>query len=1006
MNEDPPFEVPAVDEYSYRLLTLPNGIQALLIHDSTADKAAAAVDVRTGSLSDPDDIQGLAHFTEHMLFYSSAKYPLEDEYSKFISQHGGKTNAYTSNESTQYHFDVSWDALPDALDRFAQFFICPLISADGVSRESNAVDSEHGKNLNADPWKRLQLWRNTSNAAHPISRFSTGNLETLVKGPEERGVSVHEAVKSFYEQHYSASIMKLCVTSRHSLDELETLVLSHFTDVVDKGLSAPQFSADAVVEENVGVLLKVVPERDGHSIELQWDTLSEQQHADAAPSHYVSHLLGHEGDGSAFAVLKAKGWANGLVAGEASTSFSARSFFMVRVDLTDEGHAHVEDVVQVIFEYLQLLRAPGGINEQIYEEMRALARLKFDYRDKLDPYQYVSSCAHAMHVYDSTHLLLSMYNVPLRFAPDLIQAVVDDLTPERARVMWCSKELAAECTATEKWYGTKYSLEKLPEEWMAKWSATTTGSSKKTKTDDDDDGATLLHLPAANEFVPSDFSLLPASPSPETTTTTTTTTATTTRSTTTTPPTVVHSTDLTTLWFRPEPSFKIPKAVVYINLRCPESYVSPRAAVLTQLYSKLVNDALSELSYPADLAGLHYGLRASTQGLLISVSGYHHRLPRLAAAVLKRVLAGEISSERFDVVKEKMAKEYANMRFEQPYQVALYEVSLATEAKRWHVSDYAAVLPQLTCETLTAFVPQLFSTVGVESYVSGNLPQPAAETLVADIEADLKSKWDTSAPCAAQAHEPRVVKMPAGHSVLLPMMGPNPGNENSAVVVIFQIGLDRSLTNAMTELIAHIGKRPAFHQLRTVEQLGYLTFFSAYWTLHVRNLAFIIQSSVKSAAYLEQRVEAFLPQLRAALAGLSAEEYAVQVEELAKTKLEKPKRLREVATKDWREIDDGSLRFSRQEEEVVELRKISQEELLQFFDVHVMDVKSRRKFTVQVQSESQEEEDEKEEKKENGGEKDGGEAVASEVHHAADVEVIKDVVAWKRRQELYPGSIC
>jgi hypothetical protein len=47
-----------------------------------------------------------------------------------------------------------------------------------------------------------------------------------------------------------------------------------------------------------------------------------------------------------------------------------------------------------------------------------------------------------------------------------------------------------------------------------------------------------------------------------------------------------------------------------------------------------------------------------------------------------------------------------------------------------------------------------------------------------------------------------------------------------------------------------------------------------------------------------------------------------------------------------------------------------------------------------------------EEKKENGGEKDGGEAVASEVHHAADVEVIKDVVAWKRRQELHPGSIC
>lgn len=36
--------------------------------------------VRVGSLSDPDDVPGLAHFTEHMLFYSSHKYPEEDEY--------------------------------------------------------------------------------------------------------------------------------------------------------------------------------------------------------------------------------------------------------------------------------------------------------------------------------------------------------------------------------------------------------------------------------------------------------------------------------------------------------------------------------------------------------------------------------------------------------------------------------------------------------------------------------------------------------------------------------------------------------------------------------------------------------------------------------------------------------------------------------------------------------------------------------------------------------------
>jgi insulysin len=43
-----------------------------------------------------------------------------------------------------------------------------------------------------------------------------------------------------------------------------------------------------------------------------------------APSNYLSHLLGHEGEGSAFALLKAKGWANGLSAGESGNGISSR----------------------------------------------------------------------------------------------------------------------------------------------------------------------------------------------------------------------------------------------------------------------------------------------------------------------------------------------------------------------------------------------------------------------------------------------------------------------------------------------------------------------------------------------------------------------------------------------------------------------------------------------------------------------------------------------------------
>jgi secreted Zn-dependent insulinase-like peptidase len=112
--------------------------------------AGAALEVSVGHFSDPDEVKGIAHFLEHMLFLGTAKYPSENEYSSFLNDHGGYSNAYTASEQTQYQFEVAKDSLREALDRFSQFFVAPLFSASATSRELEAVDSEHSKNLQSD----------------------------------------------------------------------------------------------------------------------------------------------------------------------------------------------------------------------------------------------------------------------------------------------------------------------------------------------------------------------------------------------------------------------------------------------------------------------------------------------------------------------------------------------------------------------------------------------------------------------------------------------------------------------------------------------------------------------------------------------------------------------------------------------------------------------------------------------------------------------------------------
>lgn len=66
-------EKPLLDDRTYRVIKLPNDLEALLIHDPDTDKAAAAMDVNVGAFSDAEDMPGMAHAVEHLLFMGTEK---------------------------------------------------------------------------------------------------------------------------------------------------------------------------------------------------------------------------------------------------------------------------------------------------------------------------------------------------------------------------------------------------------------------------------------------------------------------------------------------------------------------------------------------------------------------------------------------------------------------------------------------------------------------------------------------------------------------------------------------------------------------------------------------------------------------------------------------------------------------------------------------------------------------------------------------------------------------
>jgi insulysin len=367
------------DKRSYRALTLPNGLRVLLASDPNTNKAAAALDVHVGHFSDPDNIPGMAHFCEHMLFLGTEKYPTEGALEKFLSVHGGSSNAYTDTEDTNYFFDVNEDSLEGALDIFSQFFVSPLFTASGVERELNAIESEHSKNLQTDSWRINQVGKTRGNQAHPYAKFGTGNKYTLKENTAAEGINLREKLLEFHDKYYSANQMTLAVCGKEDLDTLQKMVVSRFSSVPNTNRPTPEVAWQGKIlpfdSEAYKTIYNVVPVADSKDIYLAWImpfTSAEDRLAKTVgkPQFPVSSVIGYEGKGSLLSYLKdKKGWITSLGAAEFD---NMRDFdiYGLAISLTKEGFKHREEIVETIFAYINKMKKegiPDYINKDLME---------------------------------------------------------------------------------------------------------------------------------------------------------------------------------------------------------------------------------------------------------------------------------------------------------------------------------------------------------------------------------------------------------------------------------------------------------------------------------------------------------------------------------------------------------------------------------------------------------------------------------------------------------------
>ncbi len=756
-----------LDKSEYRRFTLDNQLKVILLSDPGLNVSSASICVNVGSMSDPDNRQGLAHFLEHMLFLGTEKFPEAGEYGKYLKTNGGYSNAYTSSDHTNYHFQVYHDALEGALDRFSQFFIAPLFTEEFTNREMNAVNSEHQKNLQNDSWRQLQVRRTLYNPKHPSNNFSTGDITTL------QGIQRKEFL-DFYNRYYSANQMTLALCGKASLDQLEEWVRRYFSPIENRNNAEPKIPDDHLLPEKALRIAKIEPVKDIRTLTLEFPTPSGDQEFESKPAGLLASIVGHEGKGSLLSHLKELDLATGLGAYGYDPAKSYGSLF-IRIDLTPNGLEHYQDIIAHAFSYIQMLKE-AGYPEQLFQEQAVMGRLEELYSDKGEGTGRATSLANNLRLYpiEIAERVGYLWQKP---DPKPYQTFLSRLRPDNMLCILSAKGVQTD--KTEKYYGTKYSYEKLTgKEWEQ------LQHPRKIP---------ALHLPEPNPYLPKTLHQLQENPAK-----------------------LIDEPALT-LYYSQDTEFQRPKATLTFDILQPESQATLKNTILKGLFADIVNEALNEEAYPAAMAGLSYGFSAGLDGVNLTISGYSTSASTLLEKILKTLQNPEISQARYAAIKETNIRALENFPKSDAWQLARHYKNHTTEKVHFSPEEQLPVLRETTLQEVKDYARKdLFRQGRVEALVHGNLTSGQAVETTRKLQKALKLG---PIPAEDAPFKQKLLLMEPGETLLeTHQLEVN----NSAFWCEYTLADDTPANRAAMLVIDNFIGQPFYNEMRTKQQLGYI----------------------------------------------------------------------------------------------------------------------------------------------------------------------------------------
>lgn len=874
------------DKAVYQAIKLPNEMEVLLISDEKANKSLFSVGISVGSMEDPLNQQGLAHYLEHMILMGSKAYPETNSLDAFLTKNGGQNNAYTAPDKTVYYLQVNHNAFDEAVARLSDAFAAPLLAESNAKKEVNAVNAEMVRAKSSDGHLIHSVNRATANPAHPFSKFSVGNHETLSDKPDSK---LQDALWQFYRQYYSANRMKAVLYSNQPIEKLAQLAAQNLGKVENKQIKQPYSDLPLFTDAQRGVMIYYKPITPMKMLAVSFDLPEDKAAFKQKSGEFLSYLFSNNTSGTLSDYLVKNGLSDSGIQADYTADVSRnRGDFTLYIDLTEKGLAAKEQIISLVFQQIARLKQ-DGIQPSYFAELKESLNQRFTHLREEKDFDYAAQLVSQMIDYPLANIINQPY-IAEKLDPQAVKAKLDLMNLDNARILLVSNSRKTELSTP--YFGARYDIRKISQTERKNWLNFS--------------GNPALNLPEPNPYFATDFALNPSDKTRLV-------------------PTNIKQQTGSQIYAMPSRYFsEEAKAKVMLEFGIARNNRQVNQLVGATLLNYMAELARQQMDFQASVAGLDADVSASEYGIVISAEGYTQHLAKLFQDYLQQFSRFELTETAFKQAKERYTDVLDAELKANAQRQSFSALANFANYPHYDLDQRRVALEKITLTDLQNLRQQLLSRhTSTRLLAVGNLSDQQLNELFSQAESVITNQ--NSALHFGQYLD--VAKQPRKLNYIKSI----PHQDNALTIAYFPAGYTETDSNARAMLLGNLLANWYFDDLRTDKQLGYSVHARAERIGKTAGISLSVQSPTASPSTIMAHNERFIQESLTRLNALSDSDFEKYRQSLLEILAQKPESLSAEFAEHRTDFLRGNANFDRKAQIIAQLKQLTKAELLDFY---------------------------------------------------------------------------